>query len=112
MSAVILALMTALMSSVLTWLIAYLFYRKHLERRIEALREQVGAEVEERVRQGAVKAGEELLPQFRREVTAGFRDALVGTDVARTMAKTGADIVGGSLDALFGQRKRGRMFPW
>ncbi len=116
MSDVLLALMTAVMSSVMTWLLAYLLYRKALERRIERLREELAAEVEERVRRGAIKAGEELLPEFRKEVTAGFKDALrgvvTGSDVARTMAKTGADIVGGGLDSLFGQRKRSRFMPW
>ena len=111
MSYVILAVTTALLSSVFTWLIAYALYRKLAERELEEMREEVAQEVEERVRRGAIKAGEELLPQFRREVTAGFRDALVGSDMARSLAKTSAEIVGGGLDSLFGQRKRSRFTP-
>ncbi len=115
MSQVFLAVVTALLSSALTWVIAYLFYRHRLQDQLDRVRDQLAEEVEERVRRGAIAAGEELLPEFRKEVTEGFRDALrgvAGGDVARTVARTGAEIVGGGLDSLFGQRKRGRFVPW
>lgn len=110
-----LALLTALLSSSLTWALAYWLYRRHLERRLVQLREELAEELEARVRSGAIAAGEELLPEFRREVSEGFREALrsvAGADVARNVAKTGAEIVGGGLDTLFGPRKRSRFTPW
>lgn len=115
MNEVALALMTALFTSVLTWCVAFAFYRARLSAQLEQLRDELAAEVEDRVRRGAIAAGEELLPNFRHEVTEGFREAMRGVargDVAREMAKTGAEIVGGSLDSLFGSKKRGRLRPW
>lgn len=109
MQALLYALFAAALTSGLTWLAAYLFYRQRLSRQLDALREELAAEVEDRVRRGAVAAGEELLPRFRAEVSAGFRDAMTSVargDVARSMAKTGAELVGESLESLFGQRKR------
>ena len=109
MSAILIALVAAATTSALTWIIAYGFYRARLSRQLEQLREELAGEVEERVRRGALAAGEELLPKFRSEVTAGFRDALQGVvrgDVAKSMARQGAEFVGDSLEALFGQRKR------
>lgn len=115
MTQFVLALMTALFTSLLTWCVAYAFYRARLSTQLEQLRDEMAAEVEDRVRQGAVAAGEELLPQFRREVTEGFRDAMRGVargDMAKEMARTGAGIVGGSLDNLFGPKTRSRFRPW
>ena len=115
MNEFVLALMTALFSSALTWGAAYAFYRTRLSQQLEILRQELAAEVEDRVRRGAVAAGEELLPHFREEVTEGFREAMRGVargDVAREMAKTGAEIVGGSIDSLFGSKKRSRLRPW
>lgn len=109
MSHIVIAVVAALATSVLTWIIAYGFYRARLSRQLDGLREELAAEVEERVRRGAIKAGEELLPKFRQEVNAGFREAVEGMvrgDVARSVAKQGAELVGDGLEALFGQRKR------
>ena len=115
MNELVLALMTALFSSLLTWCVAYAFYRARLSAQLETLRDELAQEVEERVRRGAIAAGDELLPRFRQEVTEGFREAMRGVargDVAREMAKTGAEMVGGSLDSLFGNKKRSRLRPW
>ena len=115
MTQIALALMTALFTSLLTWCVAYAFYRARLSTQLEQIREELAGEVEERVRLGAIAAGEEMLPKFRHEVTEGFREAMRGVargDVAREMAKTSAEIVGGSLDSLFGSKKRSRLRPW
>lgn len=111
-----LALMTAVFSSAMTWCLAYLFYKARLANQMDQMRQELADEVEERVRRGAVSAGEELLPEFRREVTEGFREAMRGVargDMAKEMARTGAEIVGGSLDSLFGAaKKRSKLRPW
>lgn len=111
-----LALTTALLSSTLTWCIGLIWYRARLRQQIDVLRQELGDEIEARVRKGAVSAGEDLLPEFRREVTEGFRDAMRGVargDVAKEMARTGAEIVGGSLDSLFGgSKKRSKIRSW
>jgi hypothetical protein len=103
------AVLGAVLTSAVTCCFAYYFYRTRLSVQLDKLRDELGAEVEERVRKGVLAAGEELLPEFRKEVAAGFRDALKsvgGADMARSMARTGADLVGGSLDTLFGTKKR------
>lgn len=115
MSEVAVALLAALFTSAITWCVAYAFYRARLSTQLEVLREELAVEVENRVRLGAMAAGQELLPDFRQAVTEGFRDAMRGVargDVAREMARTGAEIVGGSLDSLFGTKKRARFRPW
>ncbi len=111
MSYFVVAALAAALTSVLTWLLAYGVYRARLRDQLEQLREELAAEVEERVRRGALAAAEELLPAFRKEVADGFRDAVrsvAGGDVARNVARTGAELVGGSLDTLFGPKKRSR----
>lgn len=116
MNVLALALTTALLSSVMTWCVAYLLYRARMHAQIRQLRLELAEELEERVRRGALAAGEELLPEFRREVTEGFREAMRGVargDMAKEMARTGAEIVGGSLDTLFGAAKKRSTFrPW
>ena len=108
MTEIAIALTTACISSLLTWLIAYAFYRLRLSEQMDKLRRDINQEVEESVRRGVLKAGEELLPHFRKEVTQGFMDAMPGSDVARTISKTSAGIVGNSIDSLFGSKKRNR----
>ncbi len=116
MTQLALALMTALLSSALTWCFALIWYRTRLRHQLDSVRDELAEEIESRVRKGAISAGEELLPEFRREVTEGFREAMRGVargDVAKEMARTGAEIVGGSLDSLFGSnKKRSKMRPW
>lgn len=115
MSMVLVSLLSAALTSLLTWVLAWAFYRARLASQLDVLREQLASEVEARVRQGALDAGQELLPEFKQAVTEGFMDAMRGMargEMAKTFAKTGAEIVGGSLDSLFGQRKRGRFRPW
>lgn len=115
MTVIIASVLSALLTSLLTWSLAYVFYRARLSEQVDALREELAEEVEARVRAGAIAAGQELLPSFRREVTEGFREAMRGVargDMAKEMAKTGAGIVGGSLDTLFGGKKRSRIKPW
>ena len=69
-------------------------------------------ELEQRVRAGVMSGGEELLPKFRQQVTAGFRDALVATakgehveESVRAMARSGADLLEEGLGALLGRRR-------
>lgn len=106
MSSIGIALLSALATSVLTWLLAWLFYRSRLSQRMDALREDIASELEERVRRGVLSAGEEMLPEFRKQVTEGFLDAVRRTGTVSGMAKTSAEIVGSSLENWFGPRRR------
>lgn len=68
--------LTAAASSAFTLLLGWLLYRQVLEKRLDRQLLEVQAEFERRVKQGVLAAGRELLPEFRREVAAGFADAL------------------------------------
>ena len=69
-------LATALLASVLTLLLALACWRAFLRQRLDASLEEVANRLRERVKEGVTDAGRELLPAFRQEVEAGFREAL------------------------------------
>lgn len=69
-------LATALLASVLTLLLALVCWRAFLQKRLDAKLEEAANRLKERVKEGVTDAGRELLPAFRQEVEAGFREAL------------------------------------
>ncbi|HYQ91773.1 MAG TPA: hypothetical protein VES89_06785 [Candidatus Competibacteraceae bacterium] len=83
-----LILATALLSSVLTLLLTLAWWRVFLKARLEAELEALANRLRERVKEGVTAAGQELLPAFRQEVEAGFRDALTGGNAANLIDKT------------------------
>jgi hypothetical protein len=83
-----LILATALLSSVLTLLVALAWWRMFLKACLEAELEALANRLRERVKEGVTAAGQELLPAFRQEVEAGFRDALTGGIAAHLIDKT------------------------
>ncbi len=64
--------------------------------------------MQERVRLGAVEAGQELLPRFREQVTEGFKRALREWSASdfRKMTKSGMGMVEESLSSLLGARPK------
>ena len=103
--------LTALLSSVLTWALAYIWFKLRLQPRLDAEIKSMEDEFERRVKAGVLAAGRELLPDFRNEVREGFKEALAQSPLsmvegaARTVGK-GADLFGDSLNALFGLRPK------
>jgi GTP cyclohydrolase III len=112
---VMLLVLTALMSSVITLSLAYLISRLYLQPRFERQLQQIQAEFEARVKAGVRNAGDELLPDFRQQVKLGFTDALSESHTAGLVEETakvmsvgkdlGAGIVETGLNALFGRGK-------
>jgi hypothetical protein len=102
---------TSLLSSLLTWLIAYVVFRTHLERRLDAQVARLQAEFEARVKNGVKAAGEELLPVLREQVKLGFMDAVNQSTAAGLMEETarvvstGAGLVESGLNAILGLGK-------
>ncbi len=96
---------TAVLSALCTLGLAGWFYqarlRERLDRRIEALAE----ELERRVHDGVKAAGVELLPAFQERVEAGFRNAMASLPEkgASAVAKAGASLIGEGLNTLFGR---------
>lgn len=108
---VFLVALTALSSSVLTWAIAYFWYRLRLGQSVALQLARAQDEFEQRVRRGVAAAALELMPRLREEVREGFKEALAQSPLsmvegaARTVGK-GADLFGDSLSALLGARPR------
>lgn len=104
--------LTAILSAALTWFVAYWVYKRKLESQLQALLEQVQVEFEQRVRNGVLAAGEELMPQLREQVKLGFQDALLQTQTgewvenAASVANTGRDILARNFGNLFGKRTK------
>lgn len=90
---------SALLSSVLTLALAYAFYRVWGERRLDAELLLLQNEFESRVRSGVLAAGRELLPELRKEVAAGFQDALQQSHAAG-LAEDAAKVVTGAAGLL------------
>lgn len=84
----ILILAIALLSSVLTLLLALALWQAFLKKRLEAKLEEAASLLRERVKEGVTEAGRDLLPAFHQEVEAGFRDALMGGIAAGLIDKT------------------------
>ncbi|MBI2384144.1 MAG: hypothetical protein HYV18_08750 [Gammaproteobacteria bacterium] len=99
MSIVLLMLCTALASSGLTLGLAWLAWRRWLEPRLDARLLELQDEFEKRVKSGVLAAGEELLPAFREQVSAGFRDVLKLPEAA-DLVQGGAKVVTRSADLL------------
>lgn len=104
---------TAISSSLLTWVLAALWWKLYLQQQVETRLEALGETLEARVRSGVTSAGEELAPKFRGEVEQGFRKALIAVasgedidDSVRAMARNSMDLVNSGLSALLGKDKR------
>lgn len=105
-------ILTAVATSLLTWLVAYAFWRTRLERALDARLRELEEQFERRVKAGALAAGEELLPKVREQVRLGFSDALKASDAAGLVedaagvVKASTGIVAGGLGALLGLKPR------
>jgi len=103
---------TALATSVLTLALGALAWRAWGQPRFDAELLKIQDEFEKRVRAGVLAAGQELLPAFRQQVSAGFA-AVLKESHAAGIAEGTAKIVTGStellvdrLSDLFGLKKK------
>lgn len=103
---------TALASSALTLVLGWLAWRVWGRPQFDAELLKMQDEFERRVRAGVLAAGQELLPAFREQVSAGFADVLKESHAAG-IAEGTAKIVTGStglvmdrLSDLFGLKKK------
>lgn len=105
---ILLIIGTAVVTALITLAAVYLLYLYRIRPELERQMKAAGDTMEERVRQGVLSAGEELLPKFREKVTEGFSRALAdwpSSEVTR-FARTGANLVGEGLNTLLGGKKR------
>ncbi len=100
-------ILTAVLSSMFTLALGWWLYRKVLEKRLDRQLLEIQAQFEQRVKQGVLAAGHELLPQLRAEVAAGFRDAIRDTPASAVesgvkVVTEGATLLEKGLGSLFG----------
>lgn len=95
-----LVFLTALTSSAFTLALGWAGYRSLLEKRLGRQLLEIQIEFERRVKQGVLDAGRELLPELRKEVAAGFGDALRDSPVSAV--EGGMKAVEKGLGSLFG----------
>ena len=106
------AIVTAVLSSVLTLGAAKLMLDQWGKRYARKQFDLAAEELERRVRSAATKAGEDMLPELQRRVRAGFEEALAafmaGRPFEKTMqeaAKSGLRSITDGLDALMGRKR-------
>lgn len=104
--------MTAILTSLTTWVLAYLLFRGYVQKRLEQQVLKLQEEFEDRVRQGVRAAGLDLLPALREQVKQGLLDGLnqsraagLVEDTARVVS-TGAGLVESGLNVLLGLGKQ------
>jgi len=106
------AALTAVLTALLTWGIAYAFYRRRLGTEMQKMLGEIQTEFEARVKSGVLAAGVELLPALREQVKLGFQDALretqTGTMVEQyaTAVNRSTDVLANRLGGLFGLKPR------
>lgn len=104
--------LTALLTALLTWGVAYAFYRRRLGSEMQKMLGEIQAEFEARVKSGVLAAGEELLPALREQVKLGFQDALRETQTGAmvegyaTAVNRSADVLASRIGGLFGLKPR------
>jgi len=104
---------TAFLSSLLTLGLAYCVLRSKYKGELQSRLDSLSTEIRERVRQGVIDAGMELLPRFRAEVRQGFKEAMGDTmkpemieKTAKSMADIGSSLMENSLKVFFGQKEK------
>ncbi|MEM9057763.1 MAG: hypothetical protein AAGD86_09815 [Pseudomonadota bacterium] len=105
----LLALVTALLSSVLTLGAAVLFYQRVLARRVDERLEAIAVDFTARLESTAKDLG----PALEVHVRDGVREALISfarpqsvAETTRTVTRTGAGLVEEGLNTLFGRPRK------
>ena len=106
------ALLTAVLSSVFTLVLAKLLIDRWASRYAQSKLDLAGGELEKRLRTAALQAGEELMPALQARVRAGFEEAIQSIASGRPLekkmqdaAKAGVRALGEGIDALLGRKK-------
>lgn len=95
-------LLTALLSSAFTLLMAWWLWQRRLKKELQD-------EIDAQVAQGIDELGrkvEDSVRQGIKEGVAALPSSEVLADATRTVARTGAEIVGAGIDSLLGNRRK------
>ncbi len=103
-------LLSCLLSSLLTFALAYAAFHFFFKGKIRKQAKEAGELFQNSLREEMLETAKELLPDFRAEVQKGFSEALTSalsgdiiTKTARQVAKNSQDIVGQGLEFLLGR---------
>ncbi len=106
------AVLTATLSSAFTLLAARVTLDRYTRRILQQRLEHAGEEIERRVRAGAVKAGQDLLPEVKKRLRESFEEAVASLGSSKTveqavqgMARSGARVLGEQIDTLLGRKR-------
>ncbi len=104
---------TAVLSSTLTLIMAYVLYKMKLKAKLMAELDELADVMKVKLRDGVEEAGLELLPRFRSEVREGFKEAINSTvkgelleENVKSAVKTGSNIMETGLNILMGKPSR------
>lgn len=113
LSVAVVALVASAMGSAGTAALLYFVIRRLQRNRLEALLDEYIDIMKTRLKEGVEEAGRELLPEFREEVRRGFKEGMNDVmhgelldQTARSLARSGADIVETGLNILTGRKTR------
>lgn len=113
LSVAVVALVASAMGSAGTAALLYIVIRRLQRNRLEAMLDETIEIMKKRLKEGVEEAGRELLPEFREEVRRGFKEGLSDVvhgelldQTARSLARSGADIVETGLNLLTGRKTR------
>ncbi|MCB1165703.1 MAG: hypothetical protein KDK37_14495 [Leptospiraceae bacterium] len=103
---------TSVLSAILTGFGFYYYYQSRLANRLEKELDEYAEIVKTKLKEGVEEAGESLLPRFKQETRAGFREAITDAlsgqmvdETVRAMTKTGSTLVESSLNLLLGRKE-------
>lgn len=100
---------TAILSSLLTLTLVALVTKYLLLPKLQIYIEQeLLPAAQERVRDGALEAGEELIPSIREKVKQGITDALVGAATGSVIEKAAGNVAGNieaGFNNFFGKKR-------
>ena len=101
---------SAFLSSALTLTIVYIIFHSSWKKQLYADMDEYADIIKQKLKEGAIEAGAELLPDFRQQVREGFKEAMTDSlkgelieRSARDMARSGTDLMETGLNLLLGK---------
>ena len=114
MNIYLIIILSSLLSSVITILILTILYKIKLKKILKKELDQISDQIETRVSRGVMDAGNRLLPELRKEVGEGLKDAMSAAlsgefieKTAQSAVKTGTTIMESGLNILLGKKSSG-----
>lgn len=112
-STLIIIISTSLLSSIFTICLGFILYKVFLRKSLNKQIDEVGDLVKIKMQEGVMESAKELLPDFKEQVSEGFKEALadaISGDVvhrtARNMAKNSSTMVEQGLNLLLGKSQK------